>query len=443
MKKITKHVNLAIVGGGIVGGALAKVATQYTDIPTVALFEMGDSIGNLNSFVANNSGTLHDGSIEHYNRAKAEVVDKMVGYTSTYFNRHLPESSNVYRKGPKLLIGVGDEECAVVTDRFNGFSDLYPMMELINAAEIAKREPYIMKGRNPKQSIVAIANEGYTVDFGLLAKQFVIDAMSTGRLDRYMNTRIMEREIFRLGDKYVLTDSHGRLFTADTVVFAAGAYSLMAAKALGLGLHLGILSIFGNYYYSKVPNMIIGKAYTVQDPSRPNAAIHADAEMHNPSMTRMGPTALVLPILADGDWSTFADYLRVSVPTWKGAKTLASIVADPKMFAYMLHNIAYQLPVIGKELFAQSARKIIPTLKASQLEVHHGKGIRAQIVNTQTGKLELGDTQVVGENIICNNAPSPGASVALGNGLRDAKKVVEFFRGAYTFNTDKWESDYN
>lgn len=189
--------------------------------------------------------------------------------------------------------------------------------------------------------------------------------------------------------------------------------------------------------------MIIGKAYTVQDPSRPNAAIHADAEMHNPSMTRMGPTALVLPILADGDWSTFADYLRVSVPTWKGAKTLASIVADPKMFAYMLHNMAYQLPVIGKELFAQSARKIIPTLKASQLEVHHGKGIRAQIVNTQTGKLELGDTQVVGENIICNNAPSPGASVALGNGLRDAKKVVEFFRGAYTFNTDKWESDYN
>lgn len=441
MNRIEKHYSVAIVGGGIIGGALAKVVTQYTDIPTIALFEMSDSIGNFNSHVTNNSGTLHDGSIEHYNRKKSESVKEMVGYTSTYFERHLPKSSNVYRKGPKLLIGVDDEEYGVVTDRYNTFKDLYPGMELITASEIAKREPFIMKGRNPNQPIIAIANEGYTVDFGLLARQFVLDAMSTGRIERHMNTRIMEREITRIGDKYLLTDARGRKFTADVVIFAAGAYSLSAAKALGLGTHLGILSIFGNYYYTN-EKLLNGKGYTVQDPNRPNAAIHADAEMHSPDITRFGPTAIVLPILADGDWSTFVDYLRVSVPTWKGIKTLASIVADPKMAGYILHNMAYQIPFVGKELFAQSARKIIPTLKASQLRVHHGKGIRAQIVNTLTGKLELGDTQVVGHNIICNNAPSPGASVALGNGLRDTKKIIEFFGGAFSFNEDKWNNDY-
>jgi malate dehydrogenase (quinone) len=64
------------------------------------------------------------------------------------------------------------------------------------------------------------------------------------------------------------------------------------------------------------------------------------------------------------------------------------------------------------------------------------------LVDTIKRKLELGDTQVEGPNMLANIAPSPGASIALANALRDAIKTVGFFKGAFTFNTDKWENDF-
>jgi malate dehydrogenase (quinone) len=317
MNRIESHVNVAVVGGGIVGGALVKVLTEFTNIPKIAIFEMGGSIGNLNSNVRYNSGTLHDSSTEHYDHPKSEIVCPAVGITETYFTKHVGVDPNLYRKGPKLLLGVGEEECRVVTNRYNTFLDLHPHMQLIDGAEIARREPNVMKGRNPKESVIALSNDGYTVDFGLLAQYFVKDAVATGRLVRYMNTRIMERQITRIGDKYLLTDAKGFHYTADVVIFATGAYGLIAAKTLGLGQHLGILPIGGNFYDSILP-LLAGKVYTVQNPKRPFAAVHGDAEMHNPNVTRFGPTAIVLPTLVDGDWSTVADFLRVSVPTWNG-----------------------------------------------------------------------------------------------------------------------------
>jgi malate dehydrogenase (quinone) len=441
MNRIESHVNVAVVGGGIVGGALVKVLTEFTNIPKIAIFEMGGSIGNLNSNVRYNSGTLHDSSTEHYDHPKSEIVCPAVGITETYFTKHVGVDPNLYRKGPKLLLGVGEEECRVVTNRYNTFLDLHPHMQLIDGAEIARREPNVMKGRNPKESVIALSNDGYTVDFGLLAQYFVKDAVATGRLVRYMNTRIMERQITRIGDKYLLTDAKGFHYTADVVIFATGAYGLIAAKTLGLGQHLGILPIGGNFYDSILP-LLAGKVYTVQNPKRPFAAVHGDAEMHNPNVTRFGPTAIVLPTLVDGDWSTVADFLRVSVPTWNGVATLTGILADPEMLGYMAQNMSFQLPVIGKELFTQSARKIIPTLQSSQLVFHKGRGVRHQLVDTIKRKLELGDTQVEGPNMLANIAPSPGASIALANALRDAIKTVGFFKGAFTFNTDKWENDF-
>ncbi|MEI8223872.1 MAG: FAD-dependent oxidoreductase [bacterium] len=441
MNRIERHVNVAVVGGGVVGGSLVNKLVRFTDIPTIALFEMGDTIGNLNSKVTNNSGTIHDGSTEHYKRDKVVKVKADTDITVTDLKKLIGVNPDMYRKGPKFLLGVGDEECDIVSTRSEEFSPFFPEMELIYGAEIARREPMVMKGRNPKENVVAISNPGYTIDFGLLAQWYVNDAVSTGRLLRYMNTRIMERQITRIGDKYLLTDSKGFQYTADVVIFATGAYSLIAAKALGLGQHLGILPIGGNFYDSIVP-LLIGKVYTVQNPKRPFAAVHGDAEMHNPNITRFGPTAIVLPTLVDGDWSTVMDFLRVSVPTWDGVATLTGILADPEMLGYMAQNMSFQLPLIGKDLFTQSARKIIPSLQSSQLVFHKGRGLRPQLVDTIKRTLELGDTQVVGPNFLGNIAPSPGASIAPANALRDTKKVIEFFQGAYSFNTEKYEEYY-
>lgn len=434
-----RHFTVAIVGAGISGAATAKVVAQYTNAKSIALFETAKKAGMLNSNSKNNSQTLHDGSTEHYNFEKATKVKKDTDLTAAYIEQKA--DPRIHRFGPKLLLGVGEQEVMTVTERHTKFSSLYPTMELIRGTEIAKREPFIMKGRNPKEEIVALSNDGYTIDFGLLAQSFVEDAMSTGKVTFFSETRIKEREVKQVGDLYILTDQNGNQYTADVIVFATGAYSLLAAKTLGLADHLGILPIGGNFY-DTTRQLLNGKVYTVQNPKRPFAAIHGDPEKSNQLITRFGPTAIVLPTLVDGDWSTVTDFMRVSVPNWDGVKTLAGILADPDMLAYMAHNMAYQLPGIGKYLFMQSARKIVPTIQYSDLVFHKGRGLRPQLVDTLNKKLELGDARVFGNRSIFNVAPSPGASVALANGWRDALKIVEFLQGSISFNQQKWDEDF-
>lgn len=434
-----RHFDVAIVGAGISGAATAKVVAQYTSTGSIALFEVASRPGQLNSNSKNNSQTLHDGSTEHYNFEKAAKVKKDTDLTATYIEKQ--NDPRIFHFGPKLLLGVGDEEVITVTKRYNEFNQLYGTMELIRGAEIAKREPFIMKGRDSKESIVALSNDGYTIDFGLLAQAFVQDAMGTGKVTLFTNTQIKERELILSGNVYILTDQNGNQYTADVVVFATGAYSLLAAKTLGLADHLGILPIGGNFY-DTTRQLLNGKVYTVQNPKRPFAAIHGDPEKANQAITRFGPTAIVLPTLVDGDWSTVVDFMRVSVPNWDGVTTLAGILADRDMLAYMAHNMAYQLPGIGKYLFMQSARKIIPTINYSDLVFHKGRGLRPQLVDTKNKKLELGDARVFGKRSIFNVAPSPGASVALANGYRDALKIVEFLDGSINFDKAKWDEDF-
>jgi malate dehydrogenase (quinone) len=47
----------------------------------------------------------------------------------------------------------------------------------------------------------------------------------------------------------------------------------------------------------------------------------------------------------------------------------------------------------------------------------------------------------VGENIIFNITPSPGASTCLGNAYEDATKLMEFLSNRFTFEKVQFEKD--
>jgi malate dehydrogenase (quinone) len=53
----------------------------------------------------------------------------------------------------------------------------------------------------------------------------------------------------------------------------------------------------------------------------------------------------------------------------------------------------------------------------------------------------MGEAKLSGERIIFNITPSPGASTCLGNAYSDTFKIIEFFRGKYTFNSKAFEKD--
>ena len=100
------------------------------------------------------------------------------------------------------------------------------------------------------------------------------------------------------------------------------------------------------------------------------------------------------------------------------------------------------MPIVGKILFLQEVRKVVPMMRYGNLKLRKGAGgIRPQIVNLKTGDLEMGDASIVGNKIIFNTTPSPGASVCLGNAHRDAQRIVDFLGQEYKFDEEKFQKE--
>jgi malate dehydrogenase (quinone) len=212
------------------------------------------------------------------------------------------------------------------------------------------------------------------------------------------------------------------------------------AKSLGYGKNFSLIPIAGSFYFS--PEKLRGKVYTVQEPRMPFAAVHGDPDLTRANATRWGPTARFYPVLEAGKLSTLPKFFASSglhrIQTWI---SFISILLEPIRFWYLLKNFFYDLPIIGVYFFLPQVRKIVPTMQANDLHWARGYGgMRLQRVDTNTRELLLGEGKIVGDNIIFNMTPSPGASVCLYNALRDAEQLTHFMHG-FTFDKERMLGD--
>ena len=78
------------------------------------------------------------------------------------------------------------------------------------------------------------------------------------------------------------------------------------------------------------------------------------------------------------------------------------------------------------------------TLYAEDVELDNKNNIATAQGNAI---LKSGEDNVLGDKIIFNITPSPGASTCLGNAYSDASKIVEFLGNKYKFNKEAFEKD--
>lgn len=436
--------DVVIVGAGISGASLFYTLARYSSISRVAIVEKYDRPGQVNSKASNNSQTLHVGDIEtNYSIDKVRQVLPAAMMLAQYAKTLPPdEQSHILFSTPKMVLGVGTREVETLEHRFLGLAPLFPELQRLDREGIAKVEPKVIEGRPLNQPVLALYNpHGYAVDFERLAQSF-LDHARKWNPQATLHFRSAVRHIERRHDGvYELLLVTGQRLASKVVIVDADSYSLLMAKQFGYGMNFSLIPIAGTFYFSK--QLLNGKVYTVQEPKLPFAAVHGDPDVRMPGQTRWGPTARFHPVLESFNYATSLDYLRSSglirPKTWI---SIMRILLDPVRLGYLLKNMLYELPWIGTMLFITNAKKIVPTITTRDIRVarEHG-GMRLQRVDTQTSELQLGEGKIIGENIIFNMTPSPGASVALYNALRDTEKIVEFLGPQYTFDRRKMECD--
>lgn len=430
---------VAIVGGGISGTGLLYSLSNYTNINRIVLIEKNQEVSLVNSHKTSNSQTLHFGDIEtNYTLEKAQKVNRAASLVKNYILRNDPQQET-YSKYHKMVLAIGKEQTEELRNRYKEFKLLFPELKLIEKEEIELVEPSLVKDRAPDEDIVALfTEEGYTIDFQKLSQSFLQKSVDSGKsIDLMMGTKV--KSIKKEGELYhIQTDKEA--IAAKVVVFTAGAYSLLFAKSLGYGKDFALLNVAGNFYLA--PGVLNGKVYTVQLKKIPFAAIHGDAEVHDPSQTRFGPTAKVTLLLEQRDYGTIFDYFKTAGLSINAFLSFFNILSDQTIFKYILKNYLYDIPLIGKRLFLKQVQKIVPSIQLSNLQLAKGYGgIRPQIVNLKTKRLELGEAKIIGENALFNITPSPGASTCLQNAEHDTEKIISFLGEEYTFDKNRFLQD--
>lgn len=436
-----KH-DVIIIGGGVSGTALLYTLCKYTDIKSIGLFEKYPDFGLVNSSPTMNSQTLHFGDIEtNYTLEKAKKVNRYASMVMNYLEseKSIRGDESLFIKVPKMVLAVGKEQVNTLRERYPAFGQLFPKLRMIGKDEIGKIEPRILEGRKPGQELLALITEdGYTVDFRKLSRSFVENAKRIKPdISIYLSTEV--RKITKNDESYSITTDRGT-FESKAVVVAAGGQSLTFAKSLGYGKSYSILSMAGSFYTG--PKVLNGKVYTMQTPKLPFAAIHGDPEVHDENITRFGPTAKPIFFLERYNYATFWPYWKTFGISLKAIRSIVKISSDRVVFNYLLKNVIYDLPWIGKRSFLKEIRKIVPNIKSDEISfARRVGGTRPQIINNVARKLELGEAKILGDKIVINITPSPGASTCLGNAFEDTVKIVEFLSGKYKFDRDNFERD--
>jgi len=435
----TDTCEVAIVGAGDTGTAAAKVLSRDSNAKDIIIIEKYSRVATVNSHPLNNAQTSHEGDTE----TNYPVWHALEVRESAVYLRNFVDSINdptLSQKRLRMVIGVNKKEVATLEDRYEKIKKHYLHLKLMYSDDIAKIEPNVTKGRNPKKPFCAlVTTEGYIINYQRLAEELLKDArICNPKLRCMFNTEVLDVE--KIDSGYVLKTSKGNIF-AKVVEFAAGPYSLYFAHKLGYGRKYSILQVAGSFY--SAGNWLKSKVYRTQVIGRPFAEIHGDPDILNMDDTRFGPTTKPIFYMERYHPETFHQYMEMKlVTTLRGIVTILWILLKRKLVWYVFKNFLFDLPVIGPALFLLEAKKIVPTLRYRDLKLRKGAGgVRPQIVNLETMDLEMGDSSIVGNNIIFNTTPSPGASVCLGNAHRDAKKIVEFLGPGYWFDEEKFQKE--
>lgn len=380
---------VGIVGGGIVGVALAQLLTSRGS--DVTILEKESRLAQHQT--GRNSGVVHAGLYYKPGSLKATLCAAgRVKIREFCEEKRLP-----YREVGKLVVAVDETELGALAEiERRSLENRVPGLARIDdAARLREIEPHVAG--------IAAVHSPHTaaVDYSTITEAMAQDVRAAG--GRILLGHEVTRMVAENGRVRVVTPGSDDVF--DRVVVCAGLQSDLVARFVGADPAPRILPIRGEYWEMTPESapLVRGMIYPVPDPRFPFLGVHFTRSVYDG--VHVGPNAV--PALAREGYG----WLRISARDtwgslrWPGAGPLAK-----QHWRMGIDEISGSL---FKPLYYRRARRFVPELKMSDLAHRAAPGVRAQAWARDGSLIDDFAVDQVGAVTLLRNAPSPAATSSI------------------------------
>ena len=373
MTAAPEECDLAVVGGGILGLAVARELKRRRPELSVVVLERGAAVAG--GQTGANSGVIHAGIYYLPGSLKARLC--VEGAREMY--EFLEREGIAHERCGKVIVARTDAELGRLDElERRGRENQVPGLRRLSAAELAEVEPHC-------RGVAALHSpETGIVDFAAVARAVAGQLSASGTpVALEHGVRAVHSRAGRLG----LEHEHGET-RARFAVFCAGVGSDKLAVAAGASPDPRIVPFRGAYLYLRPDkqSLVRSMIYPVPDPSLPFLGVHLTR--HIDGHVSLGPTALLAP-RSPGDL-VWPGTIKMGLKWWRTGIT----------------EIRHRL---SKRTLARAAADYVPELGPADFDGGFA-GKRAQALG-RDGKLV--DDFVVSETeraLHVRNAPSPAAT---------------------------------
>jgi L-2-hydroxyglutarate oxidase LhgO len=380
--------DVAVIGGGIVGLAIADAVLALRPRDRVVVLEKEPQLAEHAS--GRNSGVLHAGFYYHPDSAKARLTRR----GNQLLREFCLQEGVPVRDTGKVIVTTGPDELEALHElHARGVANGVPL-ELVDPGELARLEPL---ARTHEQAL-------WSPTTSSADPRAVVEALAE---------RVRQRggEI-RLGEAVTSASigcvgtSRGR-FEAAHVVNAAGLYADRVASWFGVGEEYRLLPFKGLYWYAAPASLPLKRhVYPVPDPRFPFLGVHLTVTAAG--RVKAGPTAI--PALWRESYGGRDRLVRKEVSEL--GRTLPRFLAGQRSGAPRL--LAREIPKLSRRYLLAQARRLVPSADSSMFRERGRPGIRAQLLNVRTNRLEMDFVVRPGPSSThVLNAVSPGWTTAL------------------------------
>lgn len=381
--------DLAIVGGGIVGLAVARELTARNPRASVCVLEREPEIGTHQT--GHNSGVIHAGVYYVPGSLKARLC--VEGAREMY--EYCEQRGIAHERCGKVIVATDASELGRLDElERRGLANGVPGLRRIDAAGIQELEPHTRGIAGLHSPNTGIA------DFAAVARSYARDVLDAGGI---VTTGCGVRRVAVAGRALRLEHAHGAT-EAGHAVFCAGAWADRLAVAAGADPDPRIVPFRGAYLRlaPERRELVRSLIYPVPDPSLPFLGVHLTKHIDGDVL--IGPTALMVGARDAYSLATVRRRDLLDTLAWPGTwRMLAS---------WWRTGVAELRHAALRSAFVDAAARYVPELRVGDVRPAFA-GIRAQALG-RDGKLV--DDFVFSHTeraLHVRNAPSPAATSSL------------------------------